>query len=342
MGFFNFFKKKEKAPPKEVRLVFEKMKRQMEGRKLADQAISYRNVGNYDKAFSLLEMALVDFGYKPAITLIGTTKVLQGDIEGAIEWFSDQLNTLREDGDYPVMEIYANLGSIYNKYLHDYTKALYMYNKALDLPRLNSVSEEHYRLMLSNVHHDMAIVYVNLGELSLAREYAKKRLGVQPDCADSKAIMAHITKLSDDAERSERDSEADAHSGSTHKRFVNQPPCGTVTFDEHQKATLIMVPGMLPTHSLGHVLLRDLYRSQDEALPQYRPMYAKFIQNAERWAGVSDGHWSEEQEEEFVNQFERWAGEKFPSLGSSTANQAISPALRQIFEHLCPLPKKDV
>lgn len=195
MGLFKFLRKKEKDPPKEVKKVFAKMDRFMEGRKLADEAISYRNVGNYDKAFRLFEISLRDFNYTPAITLIGTTKVLQGDINGALKWFMDKLNTVSAD-EYPIIEFYANVGSIYNKYLSDYSKAVKMYEKALKMPRPYSISEDNYRVMVSMVHHDMAIVYKNLGNLSLASKYAKLRLEVVPDCSDCLELISSIAKTS--------------------------------------------------------------------------------------------------------------------------------------------------
>ncbi len=68
-----------------------KMAREEEGRKLADQAISYRNVGNFNKALELLKRALTEFDYKPAIVLIGTTAVLKGEIKNAIRWFELQI-----------------------------------------------------------------------------------------------------------------------------------------------------------------------------------------------------------------------------------------------------------
>lgn len=198
MGIFDFFTKRSMTPPKIVRQALEKNRRYLEGGKLSDDAISHRNIGNFDKALSLLEMALVKFDYKPAITLIGTTLALQGNINGAIRWFEDQLDGRSEDIDDLKIEIYANLGSIYNNYIRDPQKALRMYEKALERPKPKSVDEEVYILMLSNIHHDLAIVYKNLGRPSLARKYAKKRLEVQPDCAKSVEILALTEQIAED------------------------------------------------------------------------------------------------------------------------------------------------
>lgn len=190
MGIFNFFKNKEKTPD-ELRPIFDRMKRHMDGHKMADEAISYRNLGDYDKALQLLEVALRDYEYKPAISLIGNTKLLQGDINGAILWFTDHITTVSSD-EYPILEFYANLGSICNKYLNQYSRAIKFYEKALEMPRPYNISEDNYRIMVSMVHHDMAIIYENLGELSLAHEYAKRRLAVEPACLDCKEMIARF------------------------------------------------------------------------------------------------------------------------------------------------------
>jgi tetratricopeptide (TPR) repeat protein len=208
MGLFQFFKKKEKAPPKETQNLIIQMSRNLEGQKLVNEAISYRNLGNFDKAFSLLEKALFEFTYTPAVTLIGTTMVLKGDIDHATQWFLEMIQSFSNKGnpselrkaldvidptlgDGLLIELYANIGSIYNKYRKDYCKALQMYEKALIIPKPNSIGQDGYSLMISNIHHDMAIVHLNLGDFVLARKYAMKRLEVQPNCNNSKAIIAH-------------------------------------------------------------------------------------------------------------------------------------------------------
>ena len=228
MGLFEFFKKKEKAP-RDLRPILDKMKLHMEGRKLADEAISYRNFGDYGKAFQLLETSLRDYNYTPAITLIGTTKVLQGDINGAIQWFLKHLNTVSTDA-YPILELYANLGSIYNKYLNAYSEALQMYEKALEMPRPRTISEDNYRIMVSMVHHDMAIVYDNLGELSLARDYAKRRLEVVPDCPDCTEIVLRVGNSKPEPAGREPGNLSISHTGRSGRRQSHIVPADSIGF----------------------------------------------------------------------------------------------------------------
>lgn len=192
MSLFDLFRRKRDDLPKEVRRMFAIQERYLNGKKLADEAISYRNVGNYEKAFELLKRAIDGYDYKSAITLVGTTAVMKGDIDAAIEWFSLQLRTLPDNGDYCLIELYANLGSIYNQYVRDYDRALEMYEKGLDACPPTDIDHRGYQLMVTNVYRDMAIVYQNLGDPDRAREYAQKVLQHSPELDDVVKSRDHL------------------------------------------------------------------------------------------------------------------------------------------------------
>jgi tetratricopeptide (TPR) repeat protein len=194
MGIFDFLRKKKEEPPKALKRVFDIMGREFEGRKLVDEAISYRNLGDYEKALKLLYRALTEFKYAPAATLIGTTAVIKGDIDGAIRWFELQIKERGAANDPPLIELYANLGSIYNKYRRDYAKALQMYEMALKAPRPGIYDDQAYAQMESNVNHDIAVVYWTLRDHAKAREYAEARLRIQPDCPDCQKIIEQLTR----------------------------------------------------------------------------------------------------------------------------------------------------
>lgn len=196
MSIFNRFRK-EKKPPKEMIKVFEEMKTQMEGHKLADEALSYRNLGEYEKAYGLLMKSLQNYHYLPAITLIGTTAVIQGNIEKAIEWF--ELNTINppKGNGYLIIEWYANLGLIYFLKKHDLEKARSIYEKALSIPKSNGIDDGSYDLIISGVHRDIAVVYFMCGQIILAAKYARIRLDFNPDCEIGKEILEACEKKSD-------------------------------------------------------------------------------------------------------------------------------------------------
>jgi tetratricopeptide (TPR) repeat protein len=182
MGFFSRFFAKGESVPRELRPVFEEMRRNEEGRKLADQAISYRNVGNFDKALKLLMQALSEFGYDPAIILIGTTAVKKGNVAEAVRWFELQIKAKEKSRDFPLIELYANLGSIYHKHYQDDDKALAAYANALRAPRPSVYDEVAYSHMESNVYHDMAVVYSKMDDFIGARRSAEKCVRLRPDC----------------------------------------------------------------------------------------------------------------------------------------------------------------
>lgn len=129
-----------------------------------------------------------------AATLIGTTAVIKGDIDGAIRWFELQIKERGAAKDLPLIELYANLGSIYNKYRKDHAKALQMYEMALKAPRPGIYDEQAYAQLESSVNHDIAVVYWTLRDHAKAREYAEARLRIQPDCPDCQKIIEQLTR----------------------------------------------------------------------------------------------------------------------------------------------------
>ena len=199
MSIFDLFRKKKKKDlPEDIQRVFDKIwrveAREQEGRKITDEAISYRNLGNFEKATELLYRALNEFEYTPAAVLVGTTLAMKGDIDGAIRWFELQIKEHGAANDFPLIEFYANLGSIYNRNRKDYAKALQMYASALKAPRPAIYDDQAYAQIESNVFHDMAIVYWTLGDHTRARRYVEERLRVQPDCPDCKKIIEQLAR----------------------------------------------------------------------------------------------------------------------------------------------------
>lgn len=200
MGIFDLFRKKKKKKdlPEDVKRVFDKIwrveTREQEGRKITDEAISYRNLGNFEKATELLYRALNEFEYTPAAVLVGTTLAMKGDIDDAIRWFELRIKEHGAANDFPLIEFYANLGSIYNRYRKDYAKALQMYASALKALRPAMYDDQAYAQIESNVFHDMAVVYWTLGDHTRARRYVEERLRVQPDCPDCKKIIEQLAR----------------------------------------------------------------------------------------------------------------------------------------------------
>lgn len=192
MGIFNIKKKKKTDTPEKLIPIFEKMKRNMDGRKIADEALSHRNLGNFDKALSLLKESLNKFDYIPAMTLISTTFILQKKYNEAIDWIKKCLIKLKDSNTYIKMELLANLGLIYFRELKDYDKALKVYLNALRINKPTEIDEDAYELMKSNIYRDLAGVYFMSGDIENSYKCCKLRLKVVADCELTLKLKSHI------------------------------------------------------------------------------------------------------------------------------------------------------
>jgi len=328
MSLLNPFRKNKK-PPKEVEKVFEEMRVGLEGRKLADEAISYRNLGEYNKALRLLMDALEKYGYKPAITLIGTTALLKGDIEGAIKWFETNIKDHPKDEDGLLIEWYGNLGVIYLYKKEDWKTARVICERALNIPKPPKISDEQYEFMISLVHRDVAVAYLACGEITLALDFARKRLAFDPNDDSSKKVISMCL--------------AQKNSSSLNYHLINNPSCGAVIFSSDGKATQIAAGGTVFAspfqrliHGMGHILLHDIYNATVNALPEYRIEAQNDVVVIEAWAGVINRKWTDEQEERFAHQVEIYLSKKgaYSSLVISPDQQLDSAISKIIEKHL--------
>lgn len=189
MGIFDFGKKKDKLN-KDVRQIFDKVHDQLTARQITDQAISYRNLKQYDKAISLLKKAINEYHYLPASSILGNTLQMKGDIDAAEAHFKKILSEHINKDDFPLIEIYANLGSLYHNYRKDDKTALKYYELALNAPitKADDVSEKGYDLMVSNVYLDLCVIHFHLQEFSSAQQYAFKRLQTVKNCPSAARV----------------------------------------------------------------------------------------------------------------------------------------------------------
>lgn len=120
-------------------------------------------------------------------------------------------------------------------------------------------------------------------------------------------------------------------------KFIKQPSCGTVVFDKDSRASWRISDEADMMHGMGHILLRDLYRTSFEALPEHKEKFKQMIIDVERWANVHNGYWSDEQEEQFALQYEAYLSEKFPNLLLNIDEVVLSPILEEVFEFMSPI-----
>ncbi|MEK6684128.1 MAG: tetratricopeptide repeat protein [Nitrospirota bacterium] len=191
MGLFDFLKKEEKSDRDKI---FHKIHEQMTAMQIVDQAISYRNLKQYDKAISLLKEAIRKYpAYLPAKTILGTTLAHSGDIDGAELQFNKILTEHAQRQDYPLVEVYANLGSLYHNDRKDIQTALKYYQLALNAPRPKEVriDDRTYEVMVSAVFCDLCSIYFRKQDFQLARQYALKRLQTVNDCPTASRVNGH-------------------------------------------------------------------------------------------------------------------------------------------------------
>jgi tetratricopeptide (TPR) repeat protein len=199
MGFFDFFKKKK--PATEVEKVFEKIHAQLKAKRIVDQAISHRNLGQYDKAICILRDVLKKYPvYTPAKSVLGVTLMKKGDIDDAERHFKNMLTEYVDGKNYPLAEIYANLGSLYHNYRKNIPTSLEYYRLALNSPKPDDVSDEEYRFILSGVYRDLCVIYsCDIGDLGLAKRYALRRLEVVKDCPTARKVYNLCSRIEEDS-----------------------------------------------------------------------------------------------------------------------------------------------
>jgi hypothetical protein len=119
--------------------------------------------------------------------------------------------------------------------------------------------------------------------------------------------------------------------------FTRELSCGKVRI-EGDRFLMVGQPGDSPVHALGHIGLRTLPDRQARANPKELISRARALRGIENWAGVAAGHWSAEQEERFVQQFELYVAAKVPVMAPlAPAGEGLSPVLRALFEEVWPL-----
>ena len=158
MGLFDFaFRSKGERALHKAALHVQKY---WEGKKLTNDAISHRQLGNFSEAAQLLKKALLQYDYNPAATIIVGTLMMQDKPKEAEEFIRDFMDSPRglEDTGTQI-ELLANLGSIYFRWYKKYDEAVEVYKKALSVAKPEDLSEEAYAFCRSGVHRDLTLLY---------------------------------------------------------------------------------------------------------------------------------------------------------------------------------------
>ena len=146
--------------------------------------VSYRDIGDYNKAIEYHEKALeirinaLGENQPELYNNLGISYDGLGDYGKAIEYHEKALeiriNTLGEN--HPdVASYYNNLGTVYNS-LGDYNKAIEYHEKALEI-RINTLGENHPDV--ADSYNNLGISYDGLGDYNKAIEYHEKALEIR-------------------------------------------------------------------------------------------------------------------------------------------------------------------
>ena len=190
MRSFDKFKKDRQNIPKDVERIFGKLYDIEKVKGIVDKAISFRELGQYDKAIGMLKQVISDYpDYRPAKTVLGVTLLQKGDISEAQKYFKKILAEHSNDNEFMMTDVYANLGSIRWKHYDDIDGALEYYNLALNAPKIPSIDNDSCELIKSNVHKDLCWLYFGQKNLPLARKYAALRFGLVRDCPVASKVL---------------------------------------------------------------------------------------------------------------------------------------------------------
>jgi len=194
MGLFGRFKKNNDPPPQKlpnkIELIFEKLHHNLEAAAKVDKAISYRELGEHAKAIELLKEVIKKHPqYHPAKTVLGVTILHKGDVRQAECFFLDMLKNFAKNSDYPLTEVYGNLGVIRWKHFNDIEGAINFYKSGISDNSCSLIDKETYEIGRSSLHRDLCFIYFGQNNCEEAQRHAKIRLTIDNDCHIASKVL---------------------------------------------------------------------------------------------------------------------------------------------------------
>lgn len=189
MSFFERFKKKAGNDAFEILDNFNR------GKRIAEEGLSHRTLGDFDEALRKFKTALSEYGYFPAITLIGTTYSIMGGRSKAIEWFKVSIENERTASNKPVdflVELYANLASLYH--LDGRVDLAGSANDAALVISDDMPLSPERDMVRSAIFRNLALLSCESGDAKSADELFRKRLEVVPYCEISRRHLPVVRK----------------------------------------------------------------------------------------------------------------------------------------------------
>jgi tetratricopeptide (TPR) repeat protein len=195
MGFFNRKKvtnqNNEDKLSSEIERIFCKLSKNQEASKKVDKAISYRELGEYDRSIKILKDIINQYpAYFPAKNALGVTLLRKGDFKQA-EWLFLNIAKDSRNGSekFPLTDVYANLGVIRWKNYDDIDGAIKFYKLAIADESSPEIDQKTYEMVRSGPHRDLCWLYFGKQDLKNAMYHAKKRLDIVSDCIIASKVL---------------------------------------------------------------------------------------------------------------------------------------------------------
>ncbi len=188
--------KQELSP--EIERIFSKLSENQEASKKVDKAISYRELGEFDKSIKILKNVTKEYPeYFPAKNALGVTLLRKGDFKQA-EWLFLNIAKDSRNGSekFPLTDVYANLGVIRWKNYDDIDGAIKFYKLAIADESNPEIDQKAYEMARSGPHRDLCWLYFGKQDLKKAMYHAKKRLDIVSDCIIASKVLG-ISLLSE-------------------------------------------------------------------------------------------------------------------------------------------------
>lgn len=215
MDFFRWFRRTTTSgvpvprPDVPVARLFENQKRAMRGRQLTDEALSHQTLGNASKALSLVNEAISECGYAPAMTVKAKLLIDTNEVQAADRWIRECLVRLADTSanyldtycrDALRIELHEELGVVHFTKYGNFQDGLRFLNAGLTLVEqceeaLLLWSDSAPGALRSSIFQKLGQLYALEGIPDKAISYCSARLRHTPDCSQCEQVLALMAGL---------------------------------------------------------------------------------------------------------------------------------------------------
>jgi len=172
--------RKLEAIPKE-KLHEALLKSQELGQRLTAEALSLRELGDYDSAIKYLDYSVETCKYFPAASILGNTLIASQGLEVGLQYFEEIIDLLEANSSPVALEVCANLAGHYRGRLRDIETARSWIHKGRSLAEKFG-SFEHRELIIGSIDIEEAYLQAATGNFEGAMVLLQRRLLTSPDC----------------------------------------------------------------------------------------------------------------------------------------------------------------